>query len=43
VAPVPAGDVALDSNATGNYEIFLMNASGVIEKQLTSNAVYDSW
>ena len=33
----------MDSNATGNYEIFLMNASGVVEKQLTSNVAYDSW
>ena len=35
--------MVFDSNATGNYEIFDMNASGVIEQQLTNNAAYDSW
>jgi Tol biopolymer transport system component len=42
-APITKGDLVFDSNRTGNYEIFTMNATGGDVRQMTHNAKYDSW
>jgi Tol biopolymer transport system component len=41
--PIPSGNVVFDSNRSGNYEVFTMNATGGDVHQLTKNAKYDSW
>ena len=40
---VPSGDVAFDSNRTGNYEIYTMTAGGADQTELTKDTRYDSW
>ncbi|MBK8725457.1 MAG: PD40 domain-containing protein [Holophagaceae bacterium] len=42
-ATVPGGQVAFDSDRTGNYEIYLMAADGSSVRPLTSDARYDTW
>jgi Tol biopolymer transport system component len=40
---IPAGSLVFDSNRTGNYEIWTMNANGDDERHLTDDRAYDSW
>jgi len=42
-SPIPPGNLVFDSNRTGNYEVFTMNATGGDVHQLTHDAKYDSW
>ena len=41
-ATVPVSSLALDSDRTGNYEIYLLDAAGNTS-QLTQDAAWDSW
>ena len=41
--PVPAGTLAFDSNRTGSFQIFTMNADGTGTRQLTFGDQVDSW
>jgi Tol biopolymer transport system component len=40
---VPPGNLVFDSNRTGNYELWTMNAEGGDLRQLTRDTAVDSW
>jgi Tol biopolymer transport system component len=40
---IPPGNLVFDSNRTGNYEVFTMNATGGDVHQLTHDSKFDSW
>jgi len=40
---IPPGNLVFDSNRTGNYEIWTMNAEGGDPQRLTNDPAYDSW
>ena len=42
-SPVPATQLAFDSDRTGNYEIYLMNTDGSGVRALTNYRTQDSW
>jgi len=42
-AAIPPGNLTFDSNRTGNYEIWTMNAQGGAAQELTNDPAYDSW
>ena len=42
-AAIPAGDLAFDSNRTGNFELFRMAPDGSGVRQLTQDPTWDSW
>ena len=42
-APLPAGQLAFDSDRTGNYEIFTMALDGSGLRQVTTDKTLDSW
>jgi len=42
-SPVPATQLAFDSDRTGNYEIYLMNTDGSGVHALTNDRTQDSW
>ncbi len=43
IPPVSANQLAFDSDRTGNYEIYLMNADGSGVRALTNDHTKDSW
>jgi Tol biopolymer transport system component len=40
---VPAGDLVVDGNQTGNFEIYLMTPQGKLVRRLTDDPQVDSW
>jgi Tol biopolymer transport system component len=40
---VPPGDLVVDANISGNYEIYLMSPSGRLLARLTDDPHFDSW